>query len=118
MGKQTVKRLGELEPVGTPPPSLRGEADLGLESALRRVMAGAVADALASIQWAPNPEPPALVDTAALAKRLGICTKTVGALVRDGMPFVPVGGARRFDFPEVVLWLRERNQFPSAQIDG
>lgn len=49
-----------------------------------------------------------LFNKAELAERLRCCTKTVEREVVRGMPVVLVGSAKRFDWDEVVCWLKKK----------
>lgn len=45
-----------------------------------------------------------------LAERLRCSTKTVERAVKRGMPVVLVGADKRFDWDEVVCWLKQRTR--------
>lgn len=51
-----------------------------------------------------------LHDRASIAQALNTSTATVDRLVRQGMPHLLVGEARRFELPTVLEWLRTRGK--------
>lgn len=53
---------------------------------------------------------PRLLDRRGLAEALSIGVDTVDRLRREGCPEITVGDAPRFDFSEVVGWLRARGK--------
>ena len=59
-------------------------------------------------------DPKALFTKAALAKRLSVCTKTIEGEVKRGMPCVVIGGRRRFEWEEVMRWLKRKNRGGAA----
>jgi len=53
-------------------------------------------------------KPIPLLDRAGLAQALACSTATVGRLIREGVPCIPLGDSRRFKLDEVVSWLQSR----------
>ncbi len=49
-----------------------------------------------------------LLDSNQCAQALSTSRTTIDRLVRQGMPFVRLGEVRRYDFDEVLTWLRNR----------
>lgn len=45
-----------------------------------------------------------------LAKELNISVPMVNKLMRQGMPRIKIGTAVRFDYEEVLTWLKERGK--------
>ena len=61
----------------------------------------------------PKPEPqteqaPPIMSVKQIASFLGISNPTVYRLIREGMPWFPVGGHKRFIRDEVVQWAKSR----------
>ena len=50
------------------------------------------------------------IDKNCLAKRLSISISTVNNLMAQGMPYLKIGKAVRFDIKEVLQWLKERGK--------
>ena len=72
---------------------------------LREIVTAAVSDALADL--AP-PHAEALVDRAELARRLGVSTRALDRLRRDGLPELRVGDLPRWRWADVLAWLGAR----------
>lgn len=49
-----------------------------------------------------------LVNRKEIAELLGVCVRTVGNLIKDGLPTVPVRGRLQFDCEEVLTWAKDR----------
>ena len=45
-----------------------------------------------------------------LAEKLNVSIPTVDRLLKDGIPRIYIRGAVRFDFEEVVAWLKENGK--------
>ena len=45
-----------------------------------------------------------------LADKLRISVPMVDKLMREGMPRIKIGKSVRFDYEEVVAWLKEKNK--------
>lgn len=45
-----------------------------------------------------------------LMEKLNISLPTVGKLMKQGMPYIKIGKAVRFDYDEVLKWIKERNK--------
>lgn len=43
-----------------------------------------------------------------LAGKLNVHENTIDRRVKEGMPHIKVGKVLRFDFDEVIVWLKER----------
>lgn len=52
--------------------------------------------------------PPPLMTRTQLAEQLALSLTTVDRLTNGGMPVVMVGGRRRYDYEDVMRWLRAR----------
>lgn len=48
-----------------------------------------------------------LITKSELAKRLSVCSRTVDRMLVKGMPHVKIGTAVRFDYDEVIAWLKK-----------
>jgi hypothetical protein len=59
---------------------------------------------------APAPAPVPLVDKRELARLLDVSVATIDRLARSGMPFQPVGDARRFDIAACRAWLADHGK--------
>lgn len=59
---------------------------------------------------ASQPPPARLLKATEMAERLSISESQLAILVREGLPFVPVGatGQRRYEADAVLAWLRRR----------
>lgn len=55
-------------------------------------------------------EQPALLDTRQAARALGVCTKTLSALRKRGMPCVFIGDIPKFDVADCIDWLKRNPQ--------
>jgi hypothetical protein len=53
---------------------------------------------------------PRLLDRDGLATALGVSTKTLDRLRRAGLPELRIGDSPRFDYGEVIGWLRTRRE--------
>lgn len=53
--------------------------------------------------------PPKLLDRPGLAKRLKIHPNTITGWLKLGLPALRVANTLRFDYAEVVAWMRARN---------
>lgn len=73
--------------------------------ALRQIIVDAVQEALADLAPA---QPEGLLDRAELARRLGLSTRALDRLRREGMPTLMVGDVPRWRWPAVVAWLEGR----------
>ncbi len=50
-----------------------------------------------------------LLNRKEIAERLGVSVRTVGNLISDGLPTVPLGKKRvQFNYDEVLLWLKDK----------
>ncbi len=49
-----------------------------------------------------------MLDKKDLAKELKVSIPTIDRLIAKGMPKIKVGKAVRFEYPEVVAWLKSR----------
>lgn len=49
-----------------------------------------------------------LLNKVELAKRLGVCSRTVSDLLNEGMPFVQIKTRIQFDYDDVVIWLKSQ----------
>lgn len=76
-------------------------------AALREMIVGAVSEALAD--FAPAPVE-GLLDRAELARRLGVTTRSLDRLRREGMPELRVGDVPRWQWQSVLEWLATRGQ--------
>lgn len=72
---------------------------------LRALVNDAVADALAE---RANDNGPALLDQAQLAKAIGVSTRTIFELRKQGLPTVWVCESPRFELAAVLDWLKSR----------
>ena len=72
---------------------------------LRALVAEAVADALAELELGPRP-PPALLTKPQVAHVLGLSVPQVDRLRREGLPWLRVGDAVRFELDAVMDWVR------------
>lgn len=75
-----------------------------------------LAEMLAEMAPGDGEEP--LLDRAGLAERLGCSVGTVDREVGRGMPFVHVGDHKRFSWPDVLAWLRAREEQANANAAG
>jgi predicted DNA-binding transcriptional regulator AlpA len=58
-----------------------------------------------------SPQVPApLIDKRELARLLSVSRATIDRLVRDGLPYLPVGDVKRFDVAECRAWLVNRDK--------
>lgn len=73
--------------------------------ALRQIIVEAVQEALAELAPA---QPEGLLDRAELARRLGLSTRALDRLRREGLPTIMVGDVPRWRWPAVVEWLEGR----------
>jgi hypothetical protein len=86
-----------------------------VQRALEAVLPAAVAKALE--QRTPN-GPGHLLDQAGLAYVLNVSQKTVTRLEAEGMPFVKLVEARRYELDAVLSWLRARTEAPGLRVVG
>lgn len=70
-----------------------------LKALLREELEGALAEREAR---------PALIDQNALARELGVSSRTIYTLRERGLPTVMVGDSPRFELAVVLEWLREQ----------
>lgn len=49
-----------------------------------------------------------LLNKVELAKRLGVCSRTVSDLLKDGMPYVRIKTRIQFDYDDVLIWLKSQ----------
>ncbi|HMI85719.1 MAG TPA: helix-turn-helix domain-containing protein [Polyangiaceae bacterium] len=66
-----------------------------------------------------RPAPPTLLDTAGIARELGVSDVHVRKLTNkkeNGMPFVRVGDCRRYELAAVLEWLRAQPK-PESEAD-
>lgn len=52
--------------------------------------------------------PERLLSKKELAAYVARTPRTVDNYVREGMPYIPCGGGKRFHVPSVIAWLRAR----------
>jgi hypothetical protein len=57
-----------------------------------------------------RPRPTALIDGPELAVELHVSDPTVRKLREEGMPYVRIGEAYRYELPRVLEWLRARER--------
>jgi hypothetical protein len=86
-----------------------------LAAAVRDLLAPIIREAVLDAFAELEPEPrPALIDRAALARELHVSTATVSRLMREGLPFVRVGDAARFELARALTWLQSRAEEPKS----
>ena len=50
-----------------------------------------------------------LLNRKEIAELLGVSVRTIGSLIKDGLPTVPLGKRRiLFDYEEVLLWAKDK----------
>lgn len=106
----TTTQVAQLppKPVPAPMPAARAAAT-ALGEALATIVREAVFDAFAELMDGELARPTAtkgLVDRAAIAEQLGVCTATIANLERRGLPRVMVGDSVRYDSADVLSWLK------------
>jgi hypothetical protein len=57
-----------------------------------------------------SPEREPLLSKSDLARELRISTATVNRLVHEGLPYIQIGGGKRFRQQEAMAWLAKRQQ--------
>jgi DNA-binding MurR/RpiR family transcriptional regulator len=57
-----------------------------------------------------SPEREPLLSKSDLARELRISTATVNRLVQEGLPYIQIGGGKRFRQQEAMAWLANRQQ--------
>jgi hypothetical protein len=100
----------KLASVPAPTPAARG-ATTALAEALSTVIREAVFDAFAELmdaERAAQVPAPALISRAALADALGVCTATIAAHERQGLPRIMIGDSPRYRLADCIAWYQSR----------
>lgn len=69
---------------------------------LREIVRSELAEILADREAVASK--PALLDAQGLAKKLDVSPSQISQMLKQGLPHILVGAARRFDFSTVVAW--------------
>ena len=49
-----------------------------------------------------------LINVKELAEKLGVSRSKIYVLINDGLPFIKIGSSTRFDYSEVMAWIKEK----------
>lgn len=51
-----------------------------------------------------------LINVKELSKKLGVSRSKIYLLINEGLPVIKIGGSTRFDYSEVITWIKEHQE--------